>query len=83
MEQACLVCKYLDLVVCLGVNDVDVPYATSWDACITLKGALSMFLISCKVGHMLVAWTCFPHREHGGMSPMVGVLVMMRYFNIC
>ena len=78
-----LVSNNLDLVVLLGVEEVYVPPDISWDACVMLTWVLSKFLSSNRVGHRLLAWPCFPHREHGGVTYTVGVLVMMGNFDVC
>ena len=71
------------LGVLLGADEVDVSLATTWDAYVMLARVLSNFLSSGKVGHRLVAWNCYPHSEHGTLTHMVGVLVMMGDLNCC
>ena len=44
-------CNDLDL----GVEEVDVPPFIAWDACMNIRGLISKFLSSGKVGHMFVA----------------------------
>ena len=67
----------MDLVALLGEVEVEgVPTVIVWVSCVTLKGVLSRLLSSGKKGHKLVAWPCFPHREHNGVTLTIGVPVI-------
>ena len=58
----------------LGAEEVGVPIVVAWDECVNMTGVFSIFLRYGKVGHKFVAWYCSPHREHGWLTYIVGIL---------
>ena len=67
----------------MGEDEVEgVPLAIVCVTCVTLTGVLSKFLSFNKVGNRLVAWTYFPHREHGRVTLTVRVPFVIGDFNL-